>query len=118
MEGTLRAALDGWRTEGTAIADVSTEDIARWIDEEIGGFIALTMGRYTAEARAEFSDQCCVEFATIPLSMLTDVVRQARREISHPEKFVPFVFDRLADKLKKFDVEGSRLRRLAEIAGV
>lgn len=118
MEDTLRTAIAGWRAEGTALADVSTPEIERWIHEEIGGFIALTMGRYTPEARAEFSDQCSVELASIPLSMLTDVVRQARREISHPEKFVPFVFNMLAERLKKFDVEGSRLRRLAEIAGV
>jgi hypothetical protein len=116
QEALVRVALAGWREEAIALCDVDDALTDRWVAEQIGGFMALTMGRCTDEARQEFSDQCALEFAQIPLAMLTDVVRLARREVTHPERFVPYVFDKLSTRLPKFEAEGQRLERLAEIA--
>lgn len=111
----LCEAFDGWEEETTPLGALPLPQLNRWISEHLRGFMALTMGRYSDVARDEFSTQCAMEFAKVPVSLLDDAVAAARREISHPEKFVPFVFGFIAERQAKLESEGRRLLRLLEI---
>src|SRR3546814_4647357 len=53
----LILALAGWQEETRPVCDLDDESLHRLIEEEIGGFLKLTLARYDREARQEFSDQ-------------------------------------------------------------
>ena len=108
----IHAALVGWHHDNTALADMDEDFIGRWIDEHIRGFMALTMGRYSPEARQEFSDQVAAEFAKVPLFLLTDAVTVARRKVRFPQDYVPFVFEYIEERWFKFEAEGIKLEKL------
>src|SRR3546814_18128325 len=59
----LILALAGWQEETRPVCDLDDESLHRLIEEEIGGFLKLTMARYDREARQEFSDQRIIELA-------------------------------------------------------
>lgn len=109
-------AFEGWRAEAVSVAACPTETIERIVEDEIGGFLRLTMARYDREARREFSDQLLIELAEVPVSLLRVALSEARRKISYPERLVPFIFDFIEARWDKLRTEGERLNRLGEIA--
>src|SRR3546814_1931225 len=89
----LILALAGWQEETRPVCDLDDESLHRLIEEEIGGFLKLTMARYDREARQEFSDQLILELAEVPLSLVAPALAEARRKLAYPERLVPFLFD-------------------------
>lgn len=115
--GEIVQALRGWEEEARPLAEMSDQAVEALIDDEIGGFIRLTMGRYTPEARREFSDQLLVELAAVPYSLLGVAMAEARKRISYPERLVPFVFEFVEHRFERLRAEGERLGALVRIAG-
>src|SRR3546814_4636060 len=85
----LILALAGWQEETRPVCDLDDESLHRLIEEEIGGFLKLTMARYDREARQEFSDQLIIELAEVPLSPVAPALAEARRKLAYPERLVP-----------------------------
>jgi len=112
----LAAAEEGWWNEAKPLAEADAEAVDRLIEQDIGGFIALTMARVDPAARREFSDQVLVELAEVPYTLVVEALAQARRKVSFPERLVPFIFDFVEARAEKLRVEGDRLERLARIA--
>jgi hypothetical protein len=112
----IREALDGWHAEACPLQLMPDAAIERLIEDDIGGFMRLTMVRVSPEARREFSDQLLAELASVPYSLLHAAMAEARRKISYPERLVPFVFDFVETRSAKLASEGERLSALLEIA--
>ena len=126
-DNTIRAKLDvppaliatahqGWLVESCPVSDMPDADLERFISFDIGGFLKLTMGRYSPQAQKEFSNQVMMEFAHIPFSLLEPAIAEARRKISFPERLVPFVFEFVEARMAKLRAEGERLEKLMRIA--
>lgn len=114
--GDIVAAVEGWYEEACPLAEMSDAAVERLVDDEIGGFMRLTMSRSSPQARREFSDQVLIELAGVPFSLLQTAMSEARRLLAYPERLVPFVFDFTRARAEKLVAEGDRLRRLSEIA--
>jgi hypothetical protein len=98
--------------------DLNDQMLERVITEEIGGFVRLTGGGWMPEHRQEFIDQCCVEFALLPASIVIPAIRQARRKVFDPKRFVSWVFEFVDKDLNRLEAEGKQLAELARIAGI
>src|SRR3546814_8029535 len=103
--------------ETRPVCDRDDESLHRLIEEEIGGFLKLTMARYDREARQEFSDQLIIELAEVPLSLVAPALAEARRKLAYPERLVPFIFDFIEARWSKLKTEGERLAKLVELDG-
>lgn len=112
----LSLAYAGWSNEAYPLCVAEDAAVEALIENEIGGFLKLTMGRYSSQAQKEFCDQLMVEFAEIPYSLLGPAMAEARRKISFPERLVPFVFDFVEARMNKLRAEGEKLERLMGIA--
>lgn len=110
------AALDGWREESRSLCDMADAAIEQLVEQDIGGFMRLTMVRVSHEARREFSDQLLLELAEIPYALVVDAMAEARRKVAFPERLVPFVWEFVEARMDKLRIEGDRLERLARIA--
>lgn len=117
LRSSLLAAIDGWSYEMMVMADLDDKSIKRIVNDEIAGFLRLTGGGWPSEHRQEYLDQCCAEFAEIPVSLLVPAVRQARRTVFEPKRFVSWVFEMVAKDLARLETEGERLKQLGELAG-
>lgn len=115
---TLRAAIAGYQAEALPMRDLNDQMLERVITEEIGGFVRLTGGGWMPEHRQEFIDQCCVEFALLPASIVIPAIRQARRKVFDPKRFVSWVFEFVDKDLNRLEAEGKQLAELARIAGI
>ncbi len=114
----LRAAIAGYQLEAQPLRDLPDNLLEAIISEEIGGFVRLTGGGWMPEHRQEFIDQCCVEFALLPATILIPAIRQARRKVFDPKRFVSWVFDFVEKDLNRLELEGKQLAELARIAGI
>lgn len=114
----LRTAIAGWQAESTALRDLSDRELERFIADEIGGFVRLTGGGWMPEHRQEFIDQCAVEFALLPASVVIPAIRIARRKVFDPKRFVSWVFEYIQKDLDRLETEGRQLGELAGIAGI
>ena len=103
--------------ETKPVCDLSTETLEHLIENEIGGFLRLSMARYERGARQEFSDQLLIELAEVPLSLVAPALAEARRKLAYPERLVPFIFDFIDARWEKLKIEGERLAKLLELAG-
>ncbi len=83
---------------------------------EIAGFVALTGGGWLPEQRAEFIEQAAADLAGIPVRLLAPAIREARRRIWSPARFVSWVYEHVADDVAKLRAERETLNRLAAIA--
>lgn len=117
VSSALAVAYEGWLTETEPLGAAPDAVVDRFIDEDIGGFIALTLASATAEARREFSDQVLIELAEVPVDLARDAFADARRKVSFANRLVPHIFEFVGARLDKLRLEGERLRRLMEIAG-
>lgn len=114
----LREAVAGHSAECLSLADLPTDALAKVLDDEIGGFVRLTGGGWMPEHRQEFIDQCCVEFAQLPASVVIPAIRAARRKVFDPKRFVSWVFEYCEKDLNRLEAEGRNLAALAELAGI
>lgn len=112
----LGAAVDGWREESRPLCDMDDATIERLVEQDIGGFMRLTMVRVSHEARREFSDQLLLELAAIPYTLVVDAMAEARRKVAFPERLVPFVFEFVEARAEKLRAEGDRLEALLRVA--
>jgi hypothetical protein len=111
----LRAAVAGHEAECFPLCQLSTDELRAFVKDEVGGFIALTGGGWSVEQRQEWIDQCTVEFAQVPVSVLIPAVRLARKTIHQPARFVSWVFESIARDLLRLELEGRQLEHLARI---
>lgn len=114
----LRAAIKGYQNEAQPLRDLADNVLEKVVAEEIGGFVRLTGGGWMPEHRQEFIDQCCVEFALLPASVVIPAIRQARRKVFDPKRFVSWIFEFIDKDLNRLDAEGKQLAELARIAGI
>lgn len=114
----LRAAIAGYQAETLTIGQLDEAALIRFIDDEVGGFVRLTGGGWLPEHRQEFIDQCCIEFAQIPASLAIPAIRQARRRVFDPKRFVSWVFETVQKDLDRLETEGKMLGELARIAQI
>ena len=112
----IAAALDGWREEARPLCEMDDATLEQLIEQDIGGFMRLTMVRVSHEARREFSDQLLLELAAVPYTLVVDAMAEARRKVAFPERLIPFVFEFVEARMEKLRAEGDRLERLARIA--
>lgn len=118
LHDDLRVAIGGHANECQPLRDLADNVLERVIAEEIGGFVRLTGGGWMPEHRQEFIDQCCVEFALIPASLVIPAIRLARRKVFEPKRFVSWVFEFVEKDMARLENEGRQLLDLARIAGI
>jgi len=111
----LEAAARGWEGEARPLCETPDDAVEALIEHDIGGFMRLTMGRYSPEARREFSDQLLFELASVPYSLLGQAMAEARRKITYPERLLPFIMDFVEPRAVKLAAEGDRLLALLAI---
>lgn len=114
----LRAAIAGYQAEAMPLRDLADAMLEKVVTDEIGGFVRLTGGGWMPEHRQEFIDQCCVEFALLPASIIIPAIRIARRKVFDPKRFVSWVFEFVDKDLNRLENEGKQLEALARIAGI
>lgn len=114
----LREAIAGWQAQCEPLRAMPTGQLAQVIQAEIGGFVALTGGGWMPAHRQEFIDQCLLEFADLPHSVVIPAIRQARRKVFEPKRFVSWVFEFIEKDLNRLEAEGKQLGELAGIAGI
>lgn len=114
----LREAVAGHARECSALADLPSDVLEKVVSDEIGGFVRLTGGGWMPEHRQEFIDQCCIEFALLPASVIIPAIRIARRKVFDPKRFVSWIFEYVEKDLNRLEAEGERLMQLARIAGI
>src|SRR3546814_4135912 len=107
--------ISDWSSDVCSSDLLDDESLHRLIEEEIGGFLKLTMARYDREARQEFSDQLIIELAEVPLSLVAPALAEARRKLAYPERLVPFIFDFIEALWSKLQTEGERLAKLVQL---
>lgn len=118
MIADLRAAIAGYQAETVPLSQLPDGVLESVISQEIGGFVRLTGGGWMPEHRQEFIDQCCVEFAALPATVIIPAIRQARRKVFDPKRFVSWVFEYVEKDINRLDIEGKQLAELARIAGI
>lgn len=118
LADNLRDAIAGYQAEAAPLRDLADDAMERFIADEVGGFVRLTGGGWMPEQRQEFIDQCCIEFALLPTSVLVPAIRQARRKVFDPKRFVSWIFEFVDKDLNRLEAEGKTLARLAEIAQI
>lgn len=106
--GVNRQALTFSQNGNTAVDD-------RVVDE-IDGFMRLVCGSWAPQAKKDFLNQCLVEFAPVPLSLLLPAIAAARRAVFKPERFVSWIFERIEKPMRALEEERAVLQRLMEIA--
>lgn len=112
----LQTALEGWHAEVRPLAQCSEQTVDRFVQNEIGGFINLTMMNSRPEALQAFSDQVLIEVAEVPMSLLLPAIREARRTVSFANALVPFIFKHVEERMNKLRAEGEQLEKLMVIA--
>jgi hypothetical protein len=112
----IMTALAGWQAETMCLAALPDLELAALVDE-IYGFVRLTGGGWPADQRKQFAEQCIQEFAGVPVSLLLPAIQQARKTVYQPGRFVSWVFELIEPKLRLLELEGDRLKRLAEHCG-
>lgn len=113
----ITKAYRGWQAETLPVRDLNDGPLDRLVRDQIGGFTRLCMTNVDRETRQEFVDQVLIELADVPASLLEPALAEARRKITFPARLIPFIFEFIQDRLDKLQVEGERLKRLAELAG-
>jgi hypothetical protein len=82
---------------------------------EIAAFIRLTGGGWEPRHRQEFIDQASTDLADIPASLLAPALVEARRRVTWPREFVPWVHAWVEAPWAKLKVEHERLSALSVI---
>src|SRR3546814_11725335 len=103
--------ISDWSSDVCSSDLLDDESLHRLIEEEIGGFLKLTMARYDREARQEFSDQLIIELAEVPLSLVAPALAEARRKLAYPERLVPLLFDFIEARWSTLKTAGERLAK-------
>jgi hypothetical protein len=82
---------------------------------EIAAFVRLTGGGWEPSHRQEFIDQASIDLADIPASLLAPALVAARRRVTWPREFVPWVHAWVEAPWAKLKLEHDRLVELASI---
>lgn len=82
---------------------------------EIAGFIALTGGGWPAEQRGEFIDQAAADLSEIPVRLLAPAIREARRRVWEPKRFVSWVHEFVSRDHGRLIEERDTIEKLARI---
>ena len=85
--------------------------------QEIAGFVALTCGGWPNEQRKEFILQATAELIDLPARLLAGAVREARKRVWEPKRFVSWIHEFVASDLARLRAERDIVAGLARIAG-
>lgn len=111
----LPAALSGVTAEMQSAVDLGDRELSAFF-AEIAAFLKLTGGGWPAEQRQEWIEQASAELGVFPVSLVIEAVREARRRVHQPSRFVSWVLERIEADVEKLRKEADLLERLAEIA--
>ena len=110
----LEISLVGARVELTpASAHEAFEDA---LVAELGKYLALTGGGWSAEDKAEWQNAAADELRDYPLSLLLPELRLARRREAWPNKLVPAIVEAIEPRVARLRTECATLEVLKEIA--
>lgn len=114
LGGDLAIALRGWECEMRPLAEMDPVTVGRFVAEELSAFMKLTCGGWPQEHRVEYLDQLSEEFAEVPFTLLLPAVRNARKRVWDPKRFVSWVFDSIETKMLRLSEEGRILNVLGK----
>lgn len=83
---------------------------------EIASFVAITGGGWLPEQRTEFIQQAAANLADLPVSLLAPAIRDARRRVWEPKRFVSWIHESVAADLQRLNEERDLIARLVRIA--
>jgi hypothetical protein len=115
LRSDLAIAMAGLRVSCMTVEDLRDEEQEAYL-AEIAGFIALTGGNGTPEWREEFISQAACDLAEIPAAMLALAIRAARKRVWTSARFVSWIFEYVADDVRRLEIEREKLTKLAAIA--
>jgi hypothetical protein len=115
LKADIDTALAGVRAEAVSVLELNDDQQDQFL-RELGGFVKLTGGGWPAEQRQEFIEQAAVELAEVPVALLVPAIRDARRTIWDPKRFVSWIFERVDRDLRKLNTEREQLEQLRAIA--
>lgn len=110
----LDAALAGIARELVTV-DMLSDQQQEKFRAEIAAFVALTGGGWMPEQRAEFIHQAAIDLGDIPARLLAPAIREARRRVWEPKRFVSWVHEIVAADVAKLRAEADMLRRLGSV---
>lgn len=109
----LPIALRGW--EGEAANGFDSAAGMDTLAVELGKYIRLTGTQMGHDARQEWIEGATAELAEFPLSLVLPAVAAARRIEPWPNKLVPVVCEKIAERAARLEAEGDRLLRLSAL---
>lgn len=83
---------------------------------EIGQFATLTCGGWNPEQIQLWIEQATTELVDLPARLVLDAVREARRRIWEPKRFLSWVFERIEADVAKVRNEVKMLEELQRLA--
>lgn len=114
MRTQLELADNGICTElSTAAGKPAYEDA---LAAELGKYMRLTGGGWTAEDRAEWINGATDELMDYPLSMLLPELAIARKREPWPNKLVPAIVEKLEPRLARLKAEAETIHTLRALA--
>lgn len=114
IRAALPGALAGWQAE--AERAITSPEGMRELIAELGKFIRITGTSMGHDERQEWIEGAAEELAAFPMSLVLPEVRLARRREPWANKLVAAVCEKVEAKAERLDLEGERLRKLAELA--
>ena len=115
LKASLSISLIGARLEATSIRMLPREQKAAFI-AEIRAFATLTCGGWPPEQIQAWIEQVAAELLDLPARMVAEAIREARRRIWEPKRFLSWVYERIEADLAKLRLEIQMLERLERLA--
>lgn len=100
----LKSAYRGILVESQTVHDLSNEQQAALLTE-IASFVAITGGGWPPEQRAEFIQQAAANLADIPVRLLAPAIRDARKRVWEPKRFVSWIHESVAADMRRLSEE-------------
>lgn len=100
----LKSAYRGILIESQTVHELSDEQQAAFLTE-IASFVAITGGGWPQEQRAEFIQQAAANLADIPVRLLAPAIRDARKRVWEPKRFVSWIHEAVAADIRRLSEE-------------
>ncbi len=83
---------------------------------EVRAFATVTCGGWSVEQIQAWIEQITNDLIDYPAGMILDAVREARRRVWEPKRFLSWVYERIEENLVKLRTEIDMLQTLSRIA--
>lgn len=111
----LSAAMNGALSEAATVRQLGKMDQAMLLTE-VRAFATVTCGGWSVEQIQSWIEQVTNDLIDYPADLVTDAVREARRRVWEPKRFLSWVYERIEESAAKLRTEIRMLETLARLS--